>query len=595
MTLDHQESQAAAAPAAGSWTAARVGVAVAAALAVIRAAIHVRACWTSDAGIDHPAGVMIAMATDLTHGVFYRPLFGFEGYGGTRYFPLYFVLHASLLKLHVPILAAAYLLSLGAALALLLGMVCLLVRLGVEKWFAAAITGTLLASVSAQYAIVSPHADGLASALNVWGLATIVRPNLSGRRIMVAAVLFVLAWSAKLTMGFGLIVAVLWLAHTGLKRRAVQLAAATTAGYALIAVLVIGCSEGRIIRIFAACALPATGWKRFLEGPAFMVWNVLPGDLTILLLAFAAVTLLTGELLESPAKCLKQLPALLFIATLIVTACIYGSPGTSGNHLLDLQIAALVLLGWMASQSARLQKQLGTYALLLASLLPMGMATIRGHLRQSASPPIMTSGSRFQKVVDLARNSGKPVLAENPIIPILAGQSPYVLDPWMFTILQTQYPGFAQPLLECLRSRAFGLVVLVQNPETAYGRGWYATTHFGPGFTSALKDNYRLLSVIDGQFVYVPIGDSRPQSTALFTPRMTSPRCPATPDRQTARADQTCNHLTPHQTRGREERAFVPVDETVVRTISNKKRGLQKQDGHRKQFRCAGHDLCWST
>ena len=48
--------------------------------------------------LTHVEGVWLACAYDFTHGVFYRPLFSSLGYGGTRYFPLYFVLTGSLSK-----------------------------------------------------------------------------------------------------------------------------------------------------------------------------------------------------------------------------------------------------------------------------------------------------------------------------------------------------------------------------------------------------------------------------------------------------------------------------------------------------------------
>ena len=162
-------------------------------ITVMRAAV----CWRNDTWVDHPAGVIIAMAADLRDGTFYRPLYGSAGYGGTRYFPLYFVLHAALLKLGLPVLPSVYLLSAGAVLLLLLGVFYLLRGLGVEPWLAACSSGVLLAAASAQMALLNPHGDGLASALNVCGLAVIVRPRLSRRSILLASILFTLAWSAS--------------------------------------------------------------------------------------------------------------------------------------------------------------------------------------------------------------------------------------------------------------------------------------------------------------------------------------------------------------------------------------------------------------
>jgi hypothetical protein len=487
-----------------SFSSARVCLFLAAVLAVIRAAIHLRANWISDSGVDHPAGVMIAMAVDLTHGLFYRPLFGPEGYGGTRYFPLYFVLHALLLKVGVPVLLGAYLLSLAAMAFLIVGVFCLLERMGVERWLAAACAGTLLTSVSAQYAVISPHADALAGALNIWGLLIIVGPKCSSRRSLLAATLFALAWSAKLTSCFGLIAAILWLMNVGLRRRALQLAARTAVGYLLVAAAIFIFSHGRVVDIFKACAFGGTGWKRFLGGPFYMEWNAFHSDLNVFLLVFFVVIALGVELLESPTKCLKDLAALLFVATTIITVAIYGSPGTNLNHLLDIQIASVVVLGCLTTRPSLMQRQLGIYALVLATLIPLG----RGGgavLKEPAGPVFTTNGSRLKRVIGLVEKSDKPVLSENPIIPVLTGKSPYVLDPWMLSLLRKRIPYFGDALMQQLRNRAFGVVVLFEDPETDYGRHWYDTQHFGPGFRETLKENYRLLSVTDDQFVYVPI------------------------------------------------------------------------------------------
>ena len=492
-------------------SAAQMCLPLVAVIAVIRAAIHVRACWITDAEIDHPAGVMIAMAVDLTHGLFYRPLFGAAGYGGTRYFPLYFVLDALLLKGGVPVLLGGYLISFASMVFLLAGIFCLLQRMGAERWLAAACAGTLLASVSAQYAIVSPHADVLASALNVWGLVIIVGPKCNSRRTFLAAIFFVLAWSAKFTTCFGVVAAVLWLVNIGQRRRALQLAAVTTAGYLFVAGAILVFSQGRVVDIFKACALGGTGWKRFLDAPMFMEWNSLHRDLNIFLLGFFSLVALGVELLDSPAKSLKNLSTWLFITTAIVTVAIFGSPGTNLNHLLDIQIASIVVLGYLAKPThSQIQRRLGIFALVLATLIPIGRGGFAFVSRDPAGTVRLADGSRFRNVIALVTRTDKPILAENPIIPVLAGQSPYVLDPWMLSLLRKRIDHFEEPLMERLRSRTFGAVVLAENPDSDDGRDWYGRQNFGPGFTATLKDNYRLLSVIDGQYVYVPIATTLP-------------------------------------------------------------------------------------
>src|SRR5581483_2524797 len=45
------------------------------------------------------SSIWVALAWDAAHGEFYRPVISAIGYGGTRYMPLLFLLHAALLKL----------------------------------------------------------------------------------------------------------------------------------------------------------------------------------------------------------------------------------------------------------------------------------------------------------------------------------------------------------------------------------------------------------------------------------------------------------------------------------------------------------------
>jgi len=471
-------------------------------ITVVRASI----CWTNDAEISHAAGVIIAMAADLKDGVFYRPLFGPDGYGGTRYFPLYFSLHALLLKLGIPVLLSAYLLSAAAIILLMLGTFYLLRELRVEPWLAAGSAGALLAAGSAQLSLVSPHPDGLASALNVWGLAVVARPQTSQRKILLASALFTLAWSAKFTAVFGFATAFVWLLSAGFPRMALQLAGGTFCGYLLVAGTMIFASLGRFLEIFKACASGGTNLMLMASGPWNMATVAAQGDRGLFLFVFLALLALVSSVFS--ANFLQNLPALFFVATIAVTVVIFGSPGTNNNHLLDVQVAAIILFtAWLANRASPLQKQLGVFALALATLA--AVIPLWHHLKSWDLP---YHPHRFQTVLALTGDTQRPVLAENPVIPVLGGGQPYVLDPWMVQLLRKHIPNFEKPLLEGLRNRTFGAVVLMKNPATDFGRWWYETASFGPGFLSAVSENYRLALVIDDQRVYLPITDTSPRS-----------------------------------------------------------------------------------
>jgi len=459
--------------------------------------------WRNDAGISFASGVMITMAADLKDGVFYRPLFDSGGYGGTRYFPLYFCLHALLLKLGMPVLLSAYLLSAAAIILLVLGTFRLLKELGVEPWLAACSAGALLAASSMHLSLSTPQADGLAAALNVWGLAAIARPAHSRRRILLASLLFTLAWSAKLTTVFGLAAAFIWMVAKGYRRVAWLLAAETCCGYLMVAGAMILASQGRVVDVFRACASGGTDWRFIASGPSRMESMAVYTDPVLVLFAVLGFAVLVSLVFAS--KLLQNLPALFLIATMVVTLMIFGSPGTAGNHLLDVQVAAVILLAaWVANAASPLQRQLGVCALALLTVI--AAVPILRHVKTWSR---WYHPHQFQLVIEVIGPTNKPILSENPVIPVLAGQQPYVLDPWMVQLLRTHVPGFAEPLLERLRNQAFSAVVLSSgDPAQQGGRSWYDSTSFGPGFVPALIENYRLAEVIDNDWVYLPISDT---------------------------------------------------------------------------------------
>jgi hypothetical protein len=480
----------------------RVALFAAVALIVLILIVRASYSWASDVWVNHPAGVLIAMAADLKDGVFYRPLYSPLGYGGTRYFPLYFVLHALLMKLGVPVLLGGYLLSAAAMVSLLAGVFYLLRGLGVETWLAACSAAALLAVISGQQSLLSPHADGLASSLNVWGLAVTVRPKLSHGKVVLVSLLFVLAWSAKVSTVFGFAAAFVWLTSTGLRAAAWELAGETCSGYLLVAAVLVAGSHGRFVEMFAACASGGTGLLGFVAGPRNLLVQVARLDPALLLFVFLALVALAQVI--AAGRFLRSLPALFLVAVLLVTAVIFGSPGLNENHFLDMQVASVVLIAsWLAQVTAPLYRQMGICALAVV----MAMAAVP-LLRRFKNADRRFHPHRFQKVLAAVGDTSKPILSENPVVPVLAGQQPYVLDAWMLRLLRKNRPDFGEPLLEGLRHQAFGAVVLcMADPKTSFGQWWFETNHFGPGFVSALNQNYHLVATFDDQQVYLPIGD----------------------------------------------------------------------------------------
>src|SRR5207245_7277631 len=64
--------------------------------------------WPASLPQDSTSGVWTALAQYFANGIFYRPTADAYGFGGTRYMPLFFVLHGTLIRLSLdPIFAGS--------------------------------------------------------------------------------------------------------------------------------------------------------------------------------------------------------------------------------------------------------------------------------------------------------------------------------------------------------------------------------------------------------------------------------------------------------------------------------------------------------
>ena len=77
--------------------------------------VHAWLALTSGDGLNSVSGVWLTLARDAREGVFYRALEASGQYGGTRYFPLLFLLIAALMRAGVPPVAAGHAVGLVGA------------------------------------------------------------------------------------------------------------------------------------------------------------------------------------------------------------------------------------------------------------------------------------------------------------------------------------------------------------------------------------------------------------------------------------------------------------------------------------------------
>jgi hypothetical protein len=443
--------------------------------------------------LTHVEGVWLACAYDFLHGVFYRPLFGPLGYGGTRYFPSYFVLTGWLSKPLGSLATAGIALSGVCVVLTLIAVFVLLRRMNVSALLSVAAVVAILSVASTQQALLGAKGDSLAAAANLWGIVVCTGSNFRRRAIYFAAALFTLAFATKLTTVFGVAaVFVAWLLAKRAKE-AGELAIATGVGYAVVLGTMYVASGGRVFAIFKACAGGGGSLSYTIQAPIHLISKALDVDPAFLFFLIPAFIFGLQYFLQNK----KDLWPIYFAFVLAVTTVIFGSLGIGINHLFDLQVAAVILLAIATSRVSTLT-EIGT-GILAASLLVCIVPTSQGLHGDLTRPSF-----NVDEVLLRLHSDSRPILAENPLVAIKSGKSPYLLDPFMFRILAMKQPALANDMWDKMKHRNFAAVVLERDPATAEGKDWYTSTHFGGEFLKDLDENYTYGFTVGNITVYRP-------------------------------------------------------------------------------------------
>jgi hypothetical protein len=445
--------------------------------------------------LTHVEGVWLACAYDFMHGVFYRPLFSPLGYGGTRYFPLYFVLTGALSKVFGSLATAGISLSAAGVVLALIAVYILLRRLNVSVLLSAASVTSVLAVATTQQALLGAKGDSLAAALNLWGVVLCVGSQTRRASLHFAALLFSLAFATKLTTVFGVAAVVLAWTFARRYKEALQLAAATAVGCFLVLASMYFASGGRVFAIFRACAGGGGSLSYTLQAPLHLLSKALDVDPAFLLFLVPAVVFGLHSFYGSKSDVLS----IYFALVLLVTTVIFGSLGIGINHLFDLQIAAVLLLAVAISRAPHLL-EVGT-GLLAFALIVAIVPTSQSLHGDFTRPSVRRDSSEVLRRLTPDR---RPLLAENPLIVVNSDKAPYLLDPFMFRILAMKHPELTGDFGEKMKHQGFAAIVLERDPTTAEGKTWYTDTHFGGEFLRDLDAQYALSFTTAKSYVYTP-------------------------------------------------------------------------------------------
>ena len=474
------------------------------------------------ASLLHESGVVTGLAMDARAGLFYPPLIGPAGYGGTRYGPGHILAQCALMRLGVPAVAAGHLLAVAAAAALWAGLYRLLRLAGTARAAAVGFPLLLLTSPATREAIASIRPDLIPAALNVWGLAAAVTALRSGRarrRLWALAVLlFAAALVFKITACYAAVTAAALLAlrwPDGVAadpRAAVReswrgtLPLAATGLLAAIGLLACNAgSGGRMWENFHACLtvngmprVTVVGWLDLLR--TVFITNDWAGTLPLLL---AAAMWLAGP------WALKAGPSGIYlVVTLALLLPQYFTPGLGTNQLIDPHVAAVLVIGtYLGGRSAapadrsspdRTDRPWGwTVAVAAAAVLSLGQLCQRINLAR----PLYRRTDAIRRAVALAGPSATrgPILSDNAMVPVTLGLRPFLLDDFMFPAVCHAHPEAEADLDRRLDDRQFLAVVLRHDPDDL--------GLLGQGFIPHLRAHYDLVShtkVWDNLWVYRP-------------------------------------------------------------------------------------------
>jgi hypothetical protein len=444
-------------------------------------------------GLYMTSGVWAGLAYDLAHGEFYRPVHAPDGFGGTRYMPFHFLLHGGLMSIINMPAVSAFTVVLGAGFALAVGIYRLARALDVPPKLAGPAAIMPFVTLNVAYGLTSTRGDLLAAALNVWGLvfAALAMRQFATWRVSVAGLFFALAFLTKFTTVFGA-AAVVFVALANRRYGFAAAVSATTSAFAASGLVLIHvASQGRALDAFLACAAGGTGLVGVLFSPLSFLYAA---RIDVPFCAFFLLGLIALVLRRRTA--VRELLPVAFVFTMAVTVFIMSSPGTDLSHYIDVTVMAVVLATWHVSRGAESRViAWGLPVTTMAGALAIAIASVTVFL--------FAGESRWRQqaaIMEVVGEGPAPILADDPWVPILAGERPFVLDNFAIHTVSKERPEVAQDLFDKIDRQFFRAAVLylprqMREHESATngtwrGQWWYDDLLYPPGFHERLLAAY---------------------------------------------------------------------------------------------------------
>jgi hypothetical protein len=456
--------------------------------------------------VNFTSGVYAGLAASLNAGTFYPDLYDGEHYAGTRYMPLHFVLHAGLARLTGEYLISGKILTYTLTALLCAELFVLLRRLGCGRGPALVLASLVLLNKPGFFAATTIRGDLLPVVLQVAAVLVAFRP-LTLRRALAAGGLCALAVLSKQTAVWAPLAIACYHLRPNWRLTLVFLAAtlgAAAAGLFTADAL----SGGRMFRNMSELSVPGGRDLYCLLPPVVLAWRTAQGGPALAVL----VPLVIVECLAAFRQRRLGLPHYCLFFGVLILFVIFTDPGTNMNHLLDLVVLSVPVIGslWASlpgvGEGAGLRLGLGV-GLAWAAYVGWAM-TLVDPLREAVD--VIRSGQTAPcyavKPLAALIPDDAPFLADDAWIALARHRTPCVLDTYSLARMTSSHPQLTDALLRRVEAREFKQIVVTQRLDQAdpHARFEYAEIHFGRPIVQAVCRHYRLLTRAEDYFVYVP-------------------------------------------------------------------------------------------
>lgn len=188
-----------------------------------------------------------------------------------------------------------------------------------------------------------------------------------------------------------------------------------------------------------------------------------------------------------------------FACASMVTAIVLVDPGAFTNHLIDVQVLSLMVIGelWRCT-SPRSGGLSLVSAAIVAALLAGSAVAYRQNVEIGSDVRALVHGAESRDRVPRLADSvsaNESILSEDPFIPVSRGERPVVLDPFILVSIAKRHPHWRSDLVRRIESVDFDKVILLYPSESA--PLWYSRVHFGEEIIRAVERRYRPAERVD--------------------------------------------------------------------------------------------------